>query len=42
MERLKSLGVDQTHEELTLENFDDTVAATEPILFDESILAMVR
>ena len=43
MEKLKSLGV--IPEELTPEkyaDFDDTVAATEPVLSDESILAMVR
>ena len=41
MEKLKSLGVDEIPEDLTLEelaNFDYTVAATEPILSDESIL----
>ena len=45
MENLKSLGVNEIPEELTPEkfsNFEDTVAATEPILSDESILAMVR
>ena len=43
MEKFKSLGV--IPEELTPEkyaDFDDTVAATEPVLIDESILAMVR
>ena len=43
MEKLKSLG--EIPEELTPEkyaDFDDTVAATEPVLSDESILAMVR
>ena len=43
MEKLKSLGV--IPEELTPEkyaDFDDTVAATEQVLSDESILAMVR
>ena len=43
MEKLKYLGV--IPEELTPEkyaDFDDTVAATEPVLSDESILAMVR
>ena len=42
---MKSLGIDKIPEELTPEkfvNFDDTVAATEPFLSDESILAMVR
>ena len=41
MEKLKSLGVDEIPEDLTpeeLANFDDTVAAMEPILSDESIL----
>ena len=45
MEKWKSLGVDEIPEELTpeeFENFDDTVAATEPVLPDESILAMAR
>ena len=45
MEKLKSFGVVVIPEELTPEkyaNFDDTVAATEPVLSDESILAMVR
>ena len=45
MEKLKSLGVDVIPEELTPEeyaNFDDTVAATEPVLSDESTLAMIR
>ena len=45
MEELKSLGVDEIPEEVILEefaNFDDTVIATDPILSDESILAMVR
>ena len=44
MEKLKSLGADEIPEELTQEefaNFDDTVAAREPILSDESILAIV-
>ena len=44
MEKLKSLGVVVIPEELTPEeyaNFDDTVAATEPVLSDKSILAMV-
>ena len=36
---LKSLGVVVIHEEYV--NFDDTIAATEPVLSDESILAMV-
>ena len=43
MEKSKSLDV--IPEELTPEkyaDFDDTVAATEPVLSDESILAMVR
>ena len=41
MEKLKSLDVDEIPEDLTpeeLANFDDTVAATEPILSDKSIL----
>ena len=41
MGKLKSLSVDEIPEELTPEEFansDDTVAATEPILSDESIL----
>ena len=41
MEKLNFLGVDEIAEELTPEefaNFYDTVAATEPILSDESIL----
>ena len=45
IEKLKSLGVVIIPEGLTPEeyaNFDDTVAATEPVLSDESILAMVR
>ena len=45
MGKLKSLGIDEIPEELTREkfpNFDDTVAATEPILSDELVLAMVR
>ena len=45
MEKLKSLGVAVIPEELTPEeyaNFDDTVATTEPVLSDESILTMVR
>ena len=44
MEKLKSLDV-EVPEELTPEefaNFDHTVASTEPILSDESILEMVR
>ena len=42
---MKSLGIVVIPEELTPEkyaNFDDTVAATERVLSDESILAMVR
>ena len=45
MEKLKSLGVVVIPEELTPEgyvNFDDIVAATEPVVSDESILAMVN
>ena len=45
LEKLKSLGVDEYPEEVSPEefaSFDDTVAATEPVLSDESILAMVR
>ena len=45
MVKLKSLGVVVIPEELTPEeyaNFNHTVAATEPVLSDESILAMVR
>ena len=45
MEKLKSLGVDEIPEELTPEefaNFDDIVAATEPILSDKSIFAMLH
>ena len=45
MEKLKSLGVVVIPEELTPDehaNFDDTVAAAELVLSDESILAMVR
>ena len=45
MEKLKPLGVSESPEELTPEgfaNFDDTIAATEPILSDESILAIVQ
>ena len=45
LEKLKSLGVDEYPEEVAPEefaSFDDTVAATEPVLSDESILAMVR
>ena len=45
MEKLKSLGVVVIPQELTPEeyaNFDGTVAATEPVLSDESIFAMVR
>ena len=45
MEKLKSPGVVVIPEELISEehaNFDGTVAATEPVLSDESILAMVR
>ena len=45
MEKLKSLGVVVIPQELTPEeyaNFDGTVAATEPVLSDGSILAMVR
>ena len=45
MEMLASLGVDEIPEKPTLEesaNFDDTVAATDPILSDESILVIVR
>ena len=41
IEKLKSLGVDEIPEDLTPEEFpnvDDTVATTEPILSDESIL----
>eukprot|EP00795_Rhopilema_esculentum_P002535 gene2535-730_t len=44
LEKLKSLGVDEYPEEVSPEefaSFDDTVAATEPMLSDESILAMV-
>ena len=45
MKKLKSLAVDKIPRELTVEefaNFDDTVAATEPFLSDESIFAMVH
>ena len=45
LEKLKSLGVVVIPEELTPEeyvNFDDIVAATEPVVSDESILAMVN
>ena len=45
MEKLKSPGVVVIPEELISEehaNFDGTVAATEPVLSDESIFAMVR
>ena len=45
MEKLKSPGVDEIPEKLPPEefaNFDDTVVATETILSDELILAMVR
>ena len=45
MEKLESLGIVVIPEELTQEeyaNFDDTVAATEPVLSEESILANVR
>ena len=45
LEKLKSLGVDEYPEQVSPEefaSFDDTVAATEPVLSDESILAMVR
>ena len=45
MEKLKSLGAVVVPEELTPEeyaNFDDTVGASEPVLSDESILAMLR
>ena len=45
LEKLKSLGVDEYPEEVSPEefaSFDDTVAATESVLSDESILAMVR
>ena len=41
MEKLKSLGDDEIPEGLTPEEFanvDDIIAATEPILSDESIL----
>ena len=44
IEKLKSLGVVVIPEKLTPEeyvNFDDTVAAAEPVLSDESILAIV-
>ena len=44
MEKLKSLSVVVIPEELTLEeyaNFNDTVAATEPVFSDESILATI-
>ena len=44
LEKLKSLGVVVILEELSPEeyaNFDDSVAATESVLSDESILAMV-
>ena len=44
MQKLKSLGLDKIPEELTpkdFANFDDSLAATEPILFDQSIFAMV-
>ena len=37
MQKLKSLGLDKIPEELTpkdFANFDDSLAATEPILFD--------
>ena len=42
---MKSLGAVVVPEELTPEeyaNFYDTVGATEPVLSDESILAMLR
>ena len=42
---MKSLGVDKISEEFTPEefaNFDDTLAAKEPILYHESIFVMVR
>ena len=42
---MKSLGVDEYPEEVSPDefaSFDDTVAATEPVLSDKSILAMVR
>ena len=45
LEKLKSLGVDEYPEEVSpgeFASFDDTVAATEPVLSDESVLAMVR
>ena len=45
MEKLKSLGISESPEELTPEgfaNFDDTIAATETILSDESILAILK
>ena len=45
LEKLKALGVDEYPEEISPEefaSFDDTVAATEPMLSDESTLAMVR
>ena len=45
LEKLKSLGVDEYPEEVSPEefaSFDGTVAATEPVLSYESILAMVR
>ena len=45
MEKLKCLGIDEIPEELNpeeLANFNDTFAATEPILSDGSILAMVH
>ena len=45
MERLKSYGFGEIPEDLAPEdfsNFDDTVAATEPVLFDELIISVVR
>ena len=45
MEKLKCLGIDEIPEELNpeeLANFNDTFAATEPILSDGSTLTMVH
>ena len=45
LEKFKSLGIEEYPEEVSPEEFtssDETVAATEPMLSDESILAMVR
>ena len=45
LEKLKSLGVDEYPEEVSpkeFASFDDTVAETEPMLSDDSILAMAH